>query len=206
MVNAKSVLYAALFIAGIPAVVSAGRADNVCAQSELKALGYYSGEISGRIDTASRAAGDAYIADKIAQDPGFGQAPLSSAEAAMWCKQLAASSPDLLTKYLIDAQGSAGIVRVRGISVDGPTTTQKPYFVEFDFKAEGEVDLKAACFMWNGRDDVCLPLPAGTRNGPVKVGLTTGRKGSYHLNGYVKYISNGKAFKSAETSTPITVE
>lgn len=206
MINTRFLLIAAFFVCGLSEVASAGTADNVCAQSELKALGYYSGEITGRIDAASRSAGEAYLAEKIAEDPGFGQASLSSAEAAMWCKQLAASSPDLLSKYLIAAQGSAGIVRVWGISVDGPTTTQKPYSVQFNFKAEGEVDIKAACFMWNGRDDICFALPAGTKNGPIKVGLTTGRKGSYHLNGYVKYASNGKSFKSAEASTPITVK
>ena len=36
--------------------------------------------------------------------------------------------------------------------------------------------------------------------------LTTGRTGSYNLNGFVQYDSNGKSFKSPETSFQIKVE
>ncbi len=36
--------------------------------------------------------------------------------------------------------------------------------------------------------------------------LTTGRAGTYNLNGFVKYDSNGKSFKSPETSFQIKVE
>ena len=36
--------------------------------------------------------------------------------------------------------------------------------------------------------------------------LTTGRAGANNLNGFVKYDSNGKSFKSPETSFQIKVE
>jgi hypothetical protein len=183
----------------------AGTADNVCAQSELKAMGYYSGEISGKIDAATKAAGDAYIAYMMANNPGWAQARLSSGEAAMWCKQLAAANP-ANAAFLQAAQGSAGLVKMTGLSVEGATTRSQPYPVLLNFTSTGDVTVKAACFLWNGKSEVCVPLPDGTKKGPVQVALTTGRAGTYNLNGFVKYDSNGKSFKSAETSIPITVK
>ena len=206
MSKAFSFLMGCILAISISGPSLAGPKDNLCVQSELKALGYYSGEITGRIDAASKAAGDAYIAEMIAKYPGWAQARLSSAEAAMWCKQLAAAFPNELSQYLIASQDSAGLVHVSGIAVDGPTTTTQPYDVVFNFRAEGDVSITAVCFLWNGRNQVCVALPEGIRKGPIKIGLTTGRAGTYNLNGFVKYSSNGKSFLSAETSTQITVQ
>ncbi len=185
----------------------AGTNDNVCVQSELKALGYYSGEITGKIDKATKVAGDEYIAYMTANSPGWAQPRLTSAEASLWCKQLAAAFPDKLSKYLAASQGTGtGIVRLTGLTVKNPVSTKEPYTVVVDFKTEGTVSLTAACFTWNGKSEVCLALPAGITKGPIKVGLTTGRAGSYDLNAYVKYESAGKKLKSPETSTPLIAE
>lgn len=190
---------------GTGGAVWAGQVENTCAQGELKALGYYSGEITGKIDSATKAAGDAYVAYMTAKYPGWAQAPLSPQEAGMWCKQLAGGNPKL-SSFLQTAQGSAGLVHVNGLSVKGPTKAGQPYEAVFDFYSTGDVSIKAACFTWNARDEVCAPLPAGMKKGPIRIALTTGRKGTYNLNGHVNFDSNGKSFASPETSFEITVE
>lgn len=184
----------------------AGRVENTCAQAELKALGYYTGEVTGRIDAATRAAGDDYIAYMTATYPGWAQAPLAPPTAGEWCRQLAAAYPEELSSFLQTAQGSAGLVHVTGLTVKGAATVTQPYDATFDFNSTGDVSLTAVCFVWNARDEVCLTLPDGTRKGPITAALTTGRAGTYNLNAYVKYDSNGKSFKSPETSFPLTVE
>ncbi len=200
------VLSGCLLAVGMTGAVWAGQAENSCVQGELKALGYYTGEITGKIDPATKAAGDAYVAYMTAANPGWQQALLSPNEAAMWCKQLVADDPKKMSSFLEAAQGSAGLVLVRGLSVEGPTLAAQPYEAVFDFYSLGDVNIKAACFAWNAKDDVCAPLPEGMKKGPIRISLTTGRKGDYILVGYVKYDSNGKKFVSPETSFRISVE
>jgi Putative peptidoglycan binding domain len=203
--------FRSLALCGLLSLLTAGSAfsgtkANVCVQSELKALGFYNGEITGKLDQATKAAGDSYIAYMEANNPGWRQPRLSTAEADLWCKQLAAAFPDKLSKYLQAYQGAgSGIVKLTGLSVKNPASTKKPYTVSLDFKVEGDVTLTAACFTWNGKSEVCVPFGEGIKKGPIKVGLTTGRSGEYALNAYVKYVSAGKKLKSAETSTPLKV-
>lgn len=206
MMRTKAILTGCLLALGMGDAALAGQVETTCAQGELKALGYYIGEVTGRIDAATKAAGDAYVAYMTASNPGWRQAPLSAQTAGEWCRQLASAYPKELSSFLQTAQGSAGLVNVTGLSVEGPTKVKQPYVALFNFKSTGEVSIKAACFLWNGKDEVCAPLPEGTRKGPIQVALTTGRAGTYNLNGFVKYDSNGKSFKSPETSFQIKVE
>lgn len=206
MARITAILCGGLLAWSLGQAALAGQADNICAQSQLKALGYYQGEVTGRIDAATKAAGDKYIAYMVATYPGWGMAPLSTKTASEWCRQIAAAHPRELSVFLQTAQGSAGLVFVNGLKVEGVVTTKQPYLAIFDFTSNGDVDIQAVCFLWNGRSEVCLPLPEGTRHGPIKAALTTGRKGTYNLNAFVKYDSNGKSFKSPETSFALTVE
>lgn len=198
---------AVILILGSP--VFSGTDSNVCVQSQLRELGYYSGKITGKIDGPTKTAGDQYIAYMQANNPGWAQPRLTSSEAAFWCKQLASAFPDKLSKYLAASQGKGtGLVRVTGMSISGQPNTTQPYQVTVEFASEGSSPstVNAACFKWNGKSEVCLSMPDGTSKGPVTAGLTTGRAGKYTLNVYLKYESGGKKLKSAESSIELVVE
>ena len=117
--------------------------------------------------------------------------------------------PAELSKYLAayQAEGTS-VVRPTGLTVDGKPNTSEPYRTTVDFEVFGDYPaaVTAACFTWNGRDEVCVALGKAITKGPIVVGLTTGRAGAYDLNVYLKYESGGKALKSAETSFRLEVE
>ena len=184
----------------------AGSVENTCVQNQLSELGFYAGAVTGMMDGPTKAAANDYVAFKSAESPGWAMAGLTSAEAGNWCKQLAAAYPARLSKFLKASLGGGGLVTISRLSVEGTPTTTKPYVVSLQFKAEGDVALQSACFTWNHQSEVCIPLPAGAVKSPIRAGLTTGRAGTYQLNGYVKYQSGGKKITSAQTSAALTVK
>ena len=208
MKKTLDVAFASIFSVFLAGSVFAGADANICVQSQLKELGYYAGKVTGKIDGPTKSAGDQYIAYMTANNSGWAQPRLTSSEAAFWCKQLAAAFPDKLSKFLAASQGKGtGLVRVKGLSVSGSANTTQPYPVSVDFVMEGSspVFVKAACFTWNGKSEVCVAPPKGIAKSPFTVGLTTGRAGKYNLNVYLKYESGGKKLKSAENSVQLIV-
>ena len=204
MLLAASFLGVALFAGTANADTNA----NICAQSELNALGYYSGEINGKLDAATKAAGEQYIVYMKAHNPGWNQPSLTNATGVLWCRQMSAARPDELAKFEMAYNGpGTSLVRIDRVEVKGPTIASQPYNVAVGFKVYGKtgVIVDGACFTWNGRDNLCFDIPGGSTKSPIVVALTTGRVGNYGINARIKYHSGGLNLVSGESSVDISV-
>jgi hypothetical protein len=184
-----------------------------CAQGELAELGFYAGEIDGKIGPVAKAAGAKYIDFMQERNPGWNQPDLSRSTSELWCKQLAAAFPDKLRKYLMEFNGpGTSLLEILGVSVKGPTNTKEPYPTMVEFRTFGNtpIVLDEVCYTWNFNSELCLPLgelnvPVSDEVNNITTELTTGAAGTWVIVAYFKYTSQGIALKSAESATTISV-
>ena len=85
---------------------------------------------------------------------------------------------------------------LRLLSMEVPKDIRKavPYEVVITFEANGEPEIKDACFYWSGEGPYCFKLKKVTFGSPgtFKVRLQTNNPGSYTLNCQVQYVREGK--------------
>jgi hypothetical protein len=202
----------ALLVAGFFGLASSAASANTdavkCVQGQLTELGFYTGEIDGKIGKGTRAASEQYKDWMKQNNPGWDQPSLNKSQSEFWCKQLASSNPPKLAHYLASYYGTdVSIAHVSGLSVAGPVSTTKPYATSVQFEVYGQSGLSVTdlCFQWNGRDELCVPMPPGVSNGPISLELTTGRAGDYVLLTYLKYVSGGKKLTSNQNTVSMIV-
>ena len=190
----------------------AGTDANVCVQGELKELGYYAGEVNGKIDGATKSAGLAYFnymkSENDPQNTGQWNIPaLTTQTAEHWCKSLFGGS-EKMAKYLMAFNGpGTALLRINDTHVEGATNTREPYSVVVGFQNFGKDPfvVTGICFNWNGASDMCFDIPGGTTRSPVVVALTTGRAGDYGINARLKYKTGGKTLVTGENTVFVKV-
>ena len=71
-----------------------------------------------------------------------------------------------------------------------------PFLVDINFEADGQPQIRSACFYFSGDGPRCLKVTdviyGSSRTGTMKVETKTNNAGSIHLECYVTYIRDGK--------------
>lgn len=78
-----------------------------------------------------------------------------------------------------------------------------PFVVNIRFEAEGEPEIRAACFYFAGDGPYCFKVTDVNYGSPgtIKVQIRTKNSGSHLLEGYVLYIQDGKIQPTNAVST-----
>ncbi|OGP86824.1 MAG: hypothetical protein A2156_13050 [Deltaproteobacteria bacterium RBG_16_48_10] len=102
-----------------------------------------------------------------------------------------------------------GEVRLIGIhipDVEGMIANLQ-YSVDLNFEADGKPEMTRTCFRWSGDGPYCYKVMNVSYGSPgtVRVPLRIPNKGSYHLEGYVFYIKDGKTLMTNVISSQVTV-
>jgi len=78
-----------------------------------------------------------------------------------------------------------------------------PFLVAISFEADGEPDIRAACFYFSGDGPYCSKVTDVIYGSPgmIKVETRTRYSGSFHLGCYVRYIRDGKMQETNEVGS-----
>ncbi len=70
----------------------------------------------------------------------------------------------------------------------------RPFVVNIEFEADGEPEMRAACFYFSGDGPHCFKVISVVYGSPgtLQAEIRTKNRGSRRLEGYVLYIRNGK--------------
>jgi len=87
-----------------------------------------------------------------------------------------------------------GELRLLSMRVPETIIRGNPYAAFIIFEAEGEPQIKEACFSWSGEGPYCFNVMNAQYGSPgaFTVRLLTNNPGSYGLDCYVKYFREGK--------------
>ena len=82
-----------------------------------------------------------------------------------------------------------------------------PFDVKIDFEADGEPEIRNACFYWGGDGPHCFKVTDVNYGSPgtMKVKITVTRPGSYALESYVVYTREGKGQPTNIISTNLKI-
>jgi hypothetical protein len=82
-----------------------------------------------------------------------------------------------------------------------------PFEVKINFEADGEPEIRNACFYWAGDGPHCFKVTDVNYGlpGTIKLMLTVTRPGSYALESYVVYTREGKGQPTNVVSTNLKV-
>jgi hypothetical protein len=102
-----------------------------------------------------------------------------------------------------------GEVRLLRIDVPNEATIRRvsPFTVNITFEADGEPEIKAACFYWSGDGPNCLKVLDVRYGSPgtIQVEPRAKTSGSYVLETYVQYIRDGKTQPTKIISSRILI-
>jgi len=78
-----------------------------------------------------------------------------------------------------------------------------PFEVKINFEADGQPEIRTACFYWGGDGPHCYKVTDVNYGSPgaIKVKLTVSRPGSHALESYVVYTREGKGQPTNIVST-----
>ncbi len=105
-------------------------------------------------------------------------------------------------------------LRATGLDIAAGPKANERYPALLSYEANGDVRVIESCFSWSGEDDgfpwrpdgpYCVGPEAGGGPGSVVSALVTGYPGTYHLEGYVRYVGDGVPHNSNRVAAEITV-
>ena len=100
-----------------------------------------------------------------------------------------------------------GELRLLSLRVSDTIRAGDPYLVVITFEADGEPQIKEACFYWSGEGPYCFKVRNVDLEVPknFKIMLRTNNPGSYRLECYAEYIREGKTQKTNYIGSQIYV-